>query len=62
MKKRTSTIVAKVNFSPRGKYSGWMKAAGTHSPVRKTRAEKIRDQFVKKRMDGSGVTSVEFDE
>lgn len=60
-KKKKSVIIANVNFSKRGKYSGWMKAAGTHRPRRKSKAELMKEVFVKKSMDGSKVTSIEFD-
>jgi len=49
-------------LNSKGHYTGYMKAAGTHKPIKKTKADKVRDCFVKKNMDGSRVTSIEFDE
>lgn len=56
-----SVVMPRMN--QRGHYTGWMKNAGVNRSTKKTPAEKIRDEIVKRSTSGRGsVVSVGFDE
>lgn len=58
-----SKSVARPMMNSRGHYTGWMKHAGVNRSMKKTPAEKIRDEIVKRQTSGRGsVVSIGFDE